>query len=175
MDSASFATVWFWLALIGAWSLAGRAVLGVPVDVISRARQDPHGRPGMVFLDWMSLCLPRWQLPGREGAWLLGLSAFVLTSLITMGFAYDLELAQALSLLALPFAIVFIMRVFLAKRLVKVMQTAQSDSVAAGEAADRALRIIRVHRVLVTIVSMLAIAVTALWATIFSLLHPHGF
>lgn len=175
MDSASFATVWFWLALIAAWSLSGRAILGVPADVIARARRDPQGEAGMIYLDWLSLCLPRWRLAGREGVWLLAITGFVLTSLGIMGFRYGLELAQALVLLCLPFALLFMMRLRLARRLAPLIDAARGGVSDAGETAEKTLKMIRLHRALVTLVSIIAIAVTALWATIFGLLHPNGF
>ena len=37
LDARSFASPWFWLVLVGVWTLAGRGVLGVPNDVLSGA------------------------------------------------------------------------------------------------------------------------------------------
>ncbi|MFD2814674.1 hypothetical protein ACFSYD_09875 [Paracoccus aerius] len=67
LDSRSFGTVWYWLMVIGLWSFTGRAIIGVPVEVLGRARtalaEGKADAPVVLhLLDWLSLVLPRWQL-----------------------------------------------------------------------------------------------------------------
>ncbi|MFV0301928.1 MAG: hypothetical protein ACK5IP_13805 [Paracoccus sp. (in: a-proteobacteria)] len=174
MDARSFGSVWFWFLLILIWAGNGRAVLGVPSDVINRARRDPEGLPGLALLDWLSLSLPRWHLDRREGVAFLAISSFLLTSLAMLGFGYGLELAQAVTLLAVPLFLLFLMRLRLAQRLDPVLSGAHDGSVAPDEAAARALRMIGWHRRLAFALSMLAVAATALWGTIWQLMHPNG-
>lgn len=174
MDARSFGSVWFWLVLVLIWGCSGRAVLGVPTDVVNRARRDPTGEPGLALLDWLTLALPRWRFGKGEGVLLLVLAAFSLTSLVMLGFGYGLELAQAVSLLAVPLLILFLMRLRLARRLQPVLAGAQDGAIAPDQATAQALRMITLHRRLAFGLAVIAIAVTALWGTIWQLLHPNG-
>lgn len=174
MDERSFGSVWFWVVLLMIWAGQGRAVLGVPSDVINRARRDPTGLPGLALLDWLSLALPRWQIGVREGAALLAVIGFAITSLAILGFAYGMELAQAVTLLAVPLAILFLMRLRLARKLAPVMDGAQSGTIAPDQAVEQVLRKITLHRRLSLVLSIATVAVIALWGTIWQLLHPNG-
>ena len=180
LDSRSFGTIWYWLVVIGTWSLTGRSVIGVPTEIVSRARMAVQAGEGdspaiLHLLDWLSLLLPRWGIGAREGAVLLGLTGFVLTSLAIMGIGYALELALAAFLLLLPFAILFWMRVTLARRLMPLLEAAEQGARPIPDAAAEAVRRMVVHRRLVTILSMAAVAVTAMWGALWSLIHPYGF
>ncbi|AUH32053.1 hypothetical protein [Paracoccus tegillarcae] len=174
LDARSFGSVWYWLALILLWGSSGRAVVGVPTDVVNRARRDPEGEPGLALLDWLTLALPRWRLGRTEGVVMLGLAAFATTSLAMLGFGYGMELAQAASLLGIPLLILFLMRLRLAQRLQQVMVGAHDGSVTPGDAVARVLRLIVIHRRLAFVLSLLAIGITALWGTVWQLLHPNG-
>lgn len=179
LDSRSFGSIWFWLVLIGMWSVAGRTVLGVPSEVLSHARRDhglyPEGPAVITLLDWLSLCLARWHLSQVEGAVFLAVSAFILTSLGILGFGYGLEMAQALVLLLLPFWILFWMRVRLARYLLPLLRAGQGGERPVSEVAAEAIRRMLMHRRLATGLSIIAVAVTATWGAIWALLHPFGF
>nr|WP_252733523.1 hypothetical protein [Paracoccus marinaquae] len=179
LDSRSFGTVWFWLVLIGMWSAVGRNVLGVPSEVLARACRaraagEPEGPAVIALLDWLSLTLPRWRLGAREGAIFLGVVSFLLTSLALFGFRYGLEFAQALTLLLLPFAVLFWLRVLLARRLLPLLEAGEAgDRPVSGVAADAVRHMIN-HRRLVLVLSIVAVAGTALWATLWTQMHPNG-
>lgn len=180
LDSRSFATIWYWLVVIGTWSLTGRSVIGVPTEILVRARAaladgQPDAPVVLHLLDWLSLVLPRWRLGAREGAVFLGMTAFALSSLAIMGIGYDLELALAAFLLLLPFAILFWLRVALARRLAPLLEAAERGAQPVPEAAAQAVRHMVVHRRLVTVLSMAAVAVTALWGALWSVVHRYGF
>jgi hypothetical protein len=180
LGSRSFSTIWFWLVLIGMWSVAGRSVLGIPTEVLARARaslagDDAQGPAVITLLDWLSLILPRWQLRPREGAAFLGVTSFLMTSLAVLGFVFWLEMAQALTLLLLPFWVLFWMRVRLARRLVPLVHAAQEGRAPVSQAAGNAARAMVWHKRFVTILSMIAVAVTALWGALWTVLHPVGF
>lgn len=180
LDSRSFGTVWYWVVVIGTWSLTGRSVIGVPAEILSRARAalaESKGNAPVVLhlLDWLSLVLPRWRLGVREGAVFLGATGFGLTSLAIMGIGYDLELALASFLLLFPFAILFWMRVILARRLMPLLEAAEQGARPIPDAAAQAVRHMVIHRRLVTVLSMAAVAVTALWGALWSVVHPYGF
>lgn len=179
LDSRSFGTIWFWLVLIGMWSATGRNVLGVPAEVLTRARQaqrggDHEGAAVVTLLDWLSLSLPRWRIGQREGAVFLGVATFLLTSLAILGFGYGLEMAQALTLLLVPFAMLFWMRVLLARRLIPLMLAGQDGQRPVAGVGAEAVRQMLVHRRLVSGLSIAAVAATALWGTLWSLMNPNG-
>ncbi|MFV0386554.1 hypothetical protein [Paracoccus sp. (in: a-proteobacteria)] len=178
LDSRSFGTIWYWVVLIGMWSAAGRNVIGIPTEVLSRARyarnSQPEGVAVMNLLDWLSLVLPRWHLRRQEGAVFLAVSAFLLTSLAIMGFRHDLEMAQALTLLLLPFAILYWLRVLLARRLLPLVMRAQDGDLPVTELAAQVIRRLTWHRRAVTLLSVVSVATTGIWGAIWSLLHPNG-
>ena len=179
LDSRSFVTVWYWLVLIGMWSATGRSVLGVPSEVLGRARTEiREGRAGaaasVALLDWLSLVLPRWRMGPREGAIFLAVTSFGLTSLFVLGFLFWLEMAQALFLLLFPFWLLFWMRHALARRLIPLIADAQEGRATLDATAEAAARHMVRHRAWVLVLSMLAVAVAALWGTLWSLLHPNG-
>ncbi|WP_347139299.1 hypothetical protein [Paracoccus sp. SSK6] len=180
LDSRSFGTIWYWLVVIGTWSLTGRSVIGVPVEIVSRARSAVQAGEGespavLHLLDWLSLMLPRWRLGAQEGVILLALTGFGLTSLAIMGIGYALELALAGFLLLLPLAILFWMRVVLARRLMPLLEAAEQGARPIPDTAAEAVRRMVIHRRLVTILSMAAVAITALWGALWSVVHPYGF
>lgn len=179
LDSRSFDSIWFWLVLIGMWSATGRNVLGVPAEVLARARRaqtagEPEAPAILALLDWLSLTLPRWRLGPREGAVFLAVSTFLLTSLAILGFGYGLEMAQALTLLLLPFLVLFWMRVGLARRLIPLLQAAETGERPVSGIGAEAVRQMQTHRRLVTTLSIAAVATTALWGTLWALINPNG-
>lgn len=177
LDSRSFGTVWFWIMLVWLWSQTGREVLGVPVEIAHRvwaARPGPHPDDAEMLLDWLSLQVPRWRIGRRESAWLLAGACFLFSSLAVLGFQYGLELAQALLLLALPFAVRFGLQVRLAARLRAILGPAQSGRLPVTEAATRSSGMMRRHRWHVTAISILAVTVAAMWGTLYMQLHPNG-
>jgi hypothetical protein len=66
------------------------------------------------------------------------------------------------------------MRLRLARRLNPVLAGAQDGTVAPDAAAARVLKIIGWHRRWAFLLSMTAVAVTALWGTLWQLMHPNG-
>ncbi len=178
LDSRSFGSIWFWVMLLFAWSLSARRVLGVPSDVfgsVGKSAALPGDDPAaMLLLDWLSLTLPRRNIGTGEGALLLGLAAFLLTTLAVLGFEYGLEMAQALVLLMLPFALVFLAEMRLARRLALVLRQAETGG-SVNAAGTQAARLMRRHRLMVTLLSILVVALTAFYGAIWMLMHPFGY
>ncbi len=179
LDARSFSSPWFWLALLTVWTLSGRRVIGIPVDVLGQAaralRENPGADSAEVFalLDWMSLNVPRWRIGARAGAVLTGLISFGVSALAILGFTYGLEMAQALTLILLPQAVLLGLRFRLAGQLYWLLEAAQLGQ-PAPEAAAQALKRIGRYRILYTVMSVLAVVVTTLWASLWLLLHPNG-
>lgn len=152
IDFRSFSNLWFWIMLAVAWSTASHWVLGVPFDLVLRAKR--HGGQSLTDLeDLVRINVNRLLYVARmSGLWLAGFSAFVLTALATLAFWYGVELAQALVLIALPMSLVGAMSLSTARRI-----EAEAPQ---GEAL---FRVLGRHRVWTQAIGVVSIFVTAMY------------
>lgn len=152
IDMRSFSNLWYWIGLAVMWSTVSHWVLGVPFDMVQRAKR--QGGEAAADLEAMvRICLNRMQYIERvAGLWVLGFGSALLTMLFALGFFYGVEIAQAIFLLGFPLAIVSLMSLGAARRI-------QRDQ-AAGETL---YRIITRHRFWIQVVGMISIFITALW------------
>ncbi len=152
IDMRSFSNLWYWIALAVVWSSTSHWVLGIPHDMIQRARREG----GQALEDVEHLARINTgrllQIMDSGAMVVVGLGAFWLTVLGVMAFWYDLEFAQAVFLLAFPMAGVIWLSVRASRR------------INAGENTGEALchRLI-VHRRWTQSVGMLAIFVTGMY------------
>mgnify|MGYP000945085968 CR=1 FL=1 len=149
------------------------------MDVITRARLAIHHKEQdspaiLALMDWLSLTLPRWRLGAREGAVFTAVAAFVLSTLAIMGFRYGLQMAQALTVLLAPFLMLFWMRVRLARRLLPMLDTAETGERPLHQIAAEILHHITWHRRFVTLLSVISVAVAAICGAIWVAMHPFG-
>jgi hypothetical protein len=107
IDMRSFSNLWFWMAVAVIWSTASHYVLGVPYDLVLRARR--HGGEAAADLEALVAIHVRRMahIVQTAGLWLVGFGAFVLTALAILGFVYRIEYAQAVFLIAAPMTLVF--------------------------------------------------------------------
>lgn len=152
IDMRSFSNLWYWIALAVMWSTASHWVLGIPFDMVARARK--HGGRTMDDLEALArINVTRLLLIGRlAGLWLIGVFCFVLAGLFTSGFFYDIEFAQATFLLLFPLAVIWLLSL-------NTAATIQAQHLA-GEALCR--QIIR-HRFYIQVLGLLFIFMTAMW------------
>jgi hypothetical protein len=152
IDLRSFSNLWFWIVLATAWSVASHYVLGVPFDMVMRARR--QGGAAMADLEAMvDLQLRRRAgIISSGGVLLVGLWAGVLTFTALLGFWYRIEFAQAVTLLIVPLTLVMVLSLRLSARL----RTEQPRD----EALTRRLTW---HRLTIQVIGVLSILVTALW------------
>ena len=152
IDMRSFSNLWFWIALAVMWSTASHWVLGVPFDMVIRARK--HGEQAQSDLQDMVRINGNRLLYIAEvsGLWLLALGCFFLTGLVLLGFVYDVEFAQALFLLVFPMSLLFLLSLRTASYIRK------------GDLHGELLRarLLR-HRVFTQMLGVVSIFVTALW------------
>ena len=148
----SFSNLWFWIALAVVWSSASHWVLGVPYDMVQRARR--HGDRAMTNLeDMVRINVDRTLfIVEVSGLLLFGFSFFVLTSLAILGFYYEVEFAQAVFLLGFPMSIVALISVSTARFL--------AETKTHGEALCKKLHR---HRLWIQIIGVISIFVTAMW------------
>jgi hypothetical protein len=152
IDMRSFSNLWFWIVLAVVWSTASHWVLGVPYDMVLRARR--HGGQADVDLeDLVRIYVNRLLYIGQmSGLWLLGFGCFFLTLLVLLGFYYKMEFAQAVFLLGFPLSLIGLLSLSTA-RLIQIEDAT----------GDRLQRRLMRHRLYTQIIGMVSIFVTALW------------
>lgn len=152
IDFGSFSNLWYWIVLAVVWSTSSHWVLGVPFDMVLRARR----QGGVALADLEELVrinVNRLLFISREsGLWLVGLAAFLLTALGTLGFWYGVEFAQAVFLIALPLTLVGLLTMATARRI-----EAEAPE---GEALCRMLQR---QRIWIQVVGVLSIFVTSVY------------
>ena len=154
IDMRSFSNLWYWIALATLWSSVSHWVLGVPHDMIQRARRE-GGQVQADVEDLTRININRLLHVIDSGAWLLvGLAAFWLTSLLVLGFWYDIEFAQAVVLLFAPMLLVVWISVRSSRRII-----------AEGGTGEALFHRLTIHRRVVQVIGMLSITVTAFYGT----------
>lgn len=152
IDFRSFSSIWYWIVVAVVWSTASHWVLGVPFDMIHRARR--KGGPSMEDLEQLVAINVRriTYILDVSGTWIVAFTAFILTILAVLGWVYRVEIAQAVFLLAVPMSVVGL----------SIARTARAQ--ARAPATDEAL-IARLNRLRFAIrfVGLFAILTTAFW------------
>ncbi len=152
IDMRSFSNLWYWIALAVTWSTASHWVLGVPYDMIMRARR----RGGQAAEDLEMIVQVNVNrlvyISTVAGLPLVAFVSFALTTLAVLGFYYRIEFCQAVMMIAFPMTFVGMMSMSTARKI---------DALAPkGEALHKMLL---VHRVWVQAIGMISIFVTAFW------------
>ncbi|KIN60986.1 Component of SufBCD complex [Sulfitobacter noctilucae] len=152
IELRSFSNLWFWIALAVVWSTASHWVLGVPYDMVLRAKR--HGDQAMVDLeDMVRINVNRLIYIGQvSGLWLAAFACFFLTMLALLGFYYGMEFAQAVFLLGFPLSIIGMLSLSTARVI-------RSDD----EMGTTMIRRLNRHRLYTQIIGMISIFITALW------------
>ena len=160
----SFSNLWFWIALAVLWSTTSHWVMGVPWDMVIRARR--HGEQYAADLeDLVRIYTNRLLYISRlSGLWLLSFACFFLTLLGLLGFVYGFEFGQAVFLLLFPMTLVGALSLNTARLI--------QDN---GETGEVLYRRLMKHRIITQAIGMVSIFVTALWGMFQNLsLGPFG-
>ena len=152
IDLHSFSNIWFWFVLAAVWSQASYFGLGVPFDLLSRARR--HGGEAMADVEMMvGINIRRMgYLMRTSGIWVLGFATFLLTMLTLLAVLYRIEFAQALALLFAPMTVLGLLTVRTARGI-------EAEELSGPALLKRLMR----HRIFVQIIGMVSIFVTAMW------------
>lgn len=152
IDVRSFSNLWYWIALAVLWSTLSHWVLGVPYDMITRAKR--HGGQAEIDLEDMVRinCNRLLFIAGQAGLWLLAFVFFLHSALITTGFFYDNEFAQAVFLLLFPMSLIGALS----------LSTAQVIRQEGSQGEQLHKRLFR-HRLYTQFIGMVSIFVTAFW------------
>ncbi len=153
IDMRSFSNLWFWIALAVLWSSISYWVLGVPWDMVQRARKEQDGEAADDVVDLVRINVNRILHIGEQSGLLLaGFVCFALTVMALLGFVYRNEFAQAMFLLGFPTSLVGLLSLSTATKI------RREEPV--GEALYKRLS---KHRTFTQIIGMLSIFVTAIW------------
>jgi hypothetical protein len=152
IDMRSFSNLWYWIGLAVIWSTTSHWVLGVPFDMVLRARRQ-SGQAEVDLEDMVRINTNRILHIGHvSGLWLLAFGCAMLTTLVMLGFWYDVEFAQALFLLAFPLSLIALLS----------FRTATKIKVG-GAKGDALQRTLTRHRIITQVIGMLSVFVTAMW------------
>ena len=152
IDMRSFSNLWFWIALAVLWSTTSHWIIGVPYDLIQRAK-----RYGGTHTDDLENLVRinvnrNLYIADTAGIWLVGLGAALVSGLLILGFVYKAEFAQAVICMLLPMC------------LVGVLTIRTSRIIAAGENTGAALhRRLTRHRLTIQAIGMISIFITSMW------------
>jgi hypothetical protein len=154
IDMRSFSNLWYWIALAVLWSSTSHWVLGVPHDMIQRARRE-GGQAQQDLEDMVRINANRLlQIMDHGALIVVSLGFFWLSGLAVLAFYYQVEFAAAVFLLLAPMAVVVWLSVRVCRRIM------------AGENTGAALhRRLIVHRRWTQGIGMVAIFVTAMYGT----------
>ncbi|MDE4096424.1 MULTISPECIES: component of SufBCD complex [Rhodobacterales] len=152
IDLRSFSNLWYWIALAVMWSTASHWILGVPFDMVHRARKN-GGQSAEDLEDLVRINVNRMlYVVQMAGLWILAIACFVLSSLATLGFGLGVEFAQAVFLLLFPMAAVGLVNLATARSI--RMNEPQGDAL---------YRRLATCRFAIQIIGMISIFVTAMW------------
>lgn len=154
IDLRSFSNLWYWLALSVTWSSASHWVLGVPYDMVRRARlQGGEGPAQRDLEDMLRINVARILYIVRgSGIMIVLMASFLVTSLAVLAVGYSVEFAQAVLCILLPMLLVSALGLRTALRI---------------EATDpRGLdldRLLTRHRTAIQVIGMFSIFFTAMF------------
>ena len=152
LDMRSFSNLWYWLFLSVFWSGTSYYTLGVPAELLRRAR--PGGGQALEDAEVLARLHTRrlLHMVRRGGVALVAFGCFVLTGLFVMAAGYGVEFAQALLCLFAPLSLVMLLS----------LRTARFIE-AGDDSGGALLRRLRRHRLTVQAIGMVSIFVTALF------------
>jgi hypothetical protein len=152
IDLASFSSVWYWIIVALTWSSVSYYVLGIPFDMIQRARRK-GGEAEADLHDILRVNVNRVVHIGQiAGLMLIAFANFMLTGLGLLAFYYWIELAQAVFLLAFPLSIVATLSFRTVRKIAE--QQPQDEDV---------YKVLFRHRLWTQIIGMVAIFFTAMF------------
>lgn len=158
IDTRSFASLWYWILIALMWAGLTRSAMGVPHDLLARARR----LGGQAQLDVETLArihAERYVYYWSRGAlFQVAFLAFVVTGLLILAVGYGFEFAQAVLFLLLPL-------VLISANALRGAQRILSDQ-GMGESLHK---LILRHRLFVQIIGFTFIFLTAIFGFVHNL------
>jgi hypothetical protein len=121
IDMRSFSNLWYWIALSVFWSTSSHWILGIPNDLIRRAKRD--GGQTQIDLEQIArVNVARLLFIARTaGVWIVAAQFFITTALFVLAVGYAVEFAQAVLCLLVPGTVVGLLTL----RTAAMIETAQ--------------------------------------------------
>lgn len=158
IELQTFASIWYWLAVIVTWSVASNWLIGVPFDVLFRARKYTEAEVSDLEV-LVDVNVRRIIASNRTlGTAIAALLAFVLSALAMMGFYYDWEFAQGMFVLGAPLTVIVLINIRLAHQL----------HAAPLQGRDLVLRLFKV-RLWTQVVAMVTMFFTAMYGMYYTI------
>ncbi len=152
IDMRSFTSIWYWIVIAVVWSTTSHWILGVPYDMVTRAKKN-EGQAQQDLEQLITInCNRVLNIMNVAGAWVVGFSTFFITVLAVLGFWYDIEISQAVFLIVAPLSLVAMQSVGAARRLRTTAPTG----------IDLRRKLMR-QRLFHQLIGMISIFVTAFW------------
>jgi hypothetical protein len=158
IDMRSFSNLWYWIVLAVLWSTASHWVLGVPYDMVERARRK-GGQAEQDLEQLTRINVNRVLFIAEEtGVFLTALTCAFFTMMALLGFVYRIEFAQALFLLLFPMVFVALLTLSSARK------------IHAGANQGQALwKRLRLHRTYTQMIGVFSIFVAAFWGMTYNM------
>lgn len=152
IDMRSFSNLWYWIVLAVLWSTSSYWVMGVPFDLITRAKRDDPAAAEQLALLARIKADRMLYISRKSGIWIIAITAFLLSTLLLLATVHWVEFAQALLLLLAPMWFVSFLTLRLAARV-------ERDDPEVEALVGWLLR----HRLTIQFIGMVSIFVTALF------------
>lgn len=148
----TFSSFWYWAAVAVAWAAASHWLIGIPFDVLYKARaekgQSVHDLEALVDINVRRITV----VDGIMAISLSAVGTFILVSLAILGFIYQFELAQGLFVLGAPLTVIGLVNMSLAHQL-------RTQPLLGEELVARLFRV----RLLTQLIGMVSIFATAVY------------
>jgi hypothetical protein len=152
IDLRSFSNLWYWIMLAVMWSSASHWLLGVPFDLITRARRQGGALQSDLELVVRVQAGRLTHIADTAGTLLVAGVFFLLSTLTILAVVYGIEFAQAVLLLMVPMTILSLMSL----RTARLIEAEDPK----GEALYK--RLSR-HRIMTQLLGMISIFVTSMF------------
>ncbi|MGJ8587124.1 MAG: hypothetical protein ACSHXW_03140 [Yoonia sp.] len=164
LDIQTFSSLWYWMAVMVTFAVASNWLLGVPFDMLFRARKldAPHLADLEAVVDVNVRRIV--EINAYFGVAITVMVAFSLSVLVILSVFYRFELAQGLLALAAPLTLIMVMNMRLAHQL----------HAAPLSGRDLVQRLFRV-RLWTQVVSMIALFFTAMYGMYSVISSQHFF
>lgn len=162
IDMRSFSNLWYWLVLAVLWSSASHFMLGVPFDLFRRAKSQ-GGSAEQDVKDLVRIYCNRVNyIMDLSGNLIIGVTFFLLTTLVSLGFFYGNEFCQAVFFLAAPLSLIGAIN---ARRCRQIGEATMFNDSA------KLFKVMSRYRLTVQIIGTIDIAVASMWGITYNFAH----
>jgi hypothetical protein len=138
------------------WSSASHWILGVPSDLVQRARRE-GGKTEERVIALLQINVSRLKnIQRAAGLMLAGIVSFMLTVFVMLGFYYRVEFFQALFMLSFPMVFVGLLSLRAARKLDENLPT-----------GDDLYKLFRRLRLSIQFIGLISIFITSMWGMLY--------